>query len=268
MKKLLGVISATACVVSMGVAPSQAATPGGARSAITPTLAPPASSVAAAARRDRFSLKDRWARETARYGDSDSSVRSIEHVKELQYRLTWAGVYNSGAVGNFGPRTREGVRTYQRREKLRVTGVATHKTWAHLLRDTVRHRGRIPSICKTDGWHACYDRRMHQVTLWHGGRIHNTWLVRGGAKGRYETRVGNSYVYYRNIDHYSQLYDSPMPYAQFFDGGQAYHGSSYMMDPFVGHSHGCVNMYIEDARQLWKVTSNKYLKVTVYGAWD
>ncbi len=59
-----------------------------------------------------------------------------------------------------------------------------------------------------------------------------------------------------------------MPYSQFFDGGQALHGSGLMMDPFVGHSHGCINMYIEDARQLWNLTHNKRLYVSVYGAWD
>ncbi len=41
-----------------------------------------------------------------------------------------------------------------------------------------------------------------------------------------------------------------------------------MMDPFVDHSHGCVNMYIEDAHQLWRLTSQVRLKVHVYGAWD
>jgi lipoprotein-anchoring transpeptidase ErfK/SrfK len=41
-----------------------------------------------------------------------------------------------------------------------------------------------------------------------------------------------------------------------------------MTDPFYGHSHGCVNMYVEDARQLWRLTNGKRLMVTVYGAWD
>lgn len=267
MKKFVGVISVAACVASLGAAPSQAAPAVATGSSSVQSDATSAVPVAAAKRR-HFSLKGRWAREATRYGNSDSSVYRIEHVTELQYRLTWAGVYDSGVTGYFGPLTREGVRDYQRKERLRVSGRATHKTWAHLLADTVRGRGRVPRICRTGGWHACYDRSRHQVTLWHGGRIHNTWLVRGGSYGRLETRVGNTVVYYRDIDHVSGLYDSPMPYSQFFDGGQAYHGSSYMMNPFVGHSHGCINMYNEDARQLWRLTSNKRLHVSVYGAWD
>jgi hypothetical protein len=41
-----------------------------------------------------------------------------------------------------------------------------------------------------------------------------------------------------------------------------------MMDPFSGHSHGCVNFYVEDARQLWSMTHDKTLRVHVYGRWS
>ena len=145
--------------------------------------------------------------------------------------------------------------------------MATHATWAHLLRDTIRHRGAIPRVCRRAGWHACYDRSMHQVVLMHNGRAVNTWLVRGGSS-RTPTRLGTNAVYYRDKDHVSSLFGSPMPYSQFFDGGQALHGSASMMNPFSGHSHGCINMYIEDARQLWNLTSGKRLVVTVYGRWS
>jgi hypothetical protein len=214
-----------------------------------------------------FSTGQKWAREVTRYRDADTSVYHIEHVRELQYRLTWAGAFDKTVNGRFGKATRAAVKRYQRKEGLRVTGVATHKTWAHLIHDTIRRRGQIPHLCKTDGWHACFDRFGHQVTLWHNGEMRNSWLVRGGDYG-YETRLGTHTVYSRDIDHVSHLYDAPMPYAQFFDGGQALHGSVYMIDPFVDHSHGCVNFYLEDARQLWNITSDKTLVVTVYGAWD
>ncbi|MGN6576653.1 MAG: L,D-transpeptidase, partial [Nocardioides sp.] len=54
---------------------------------------------------------------------------------------------------------------------------------------------------------------------------------------------------------------------QFFSGGQALHGSRLMMNPFIGHSHGCVNFWVEDARQLWNLTADGPLRVRVYGAW-
>lgn len=247
----------------------------GATVAIALALGPVAGAAAATASindaskaaQQSFSMKDRWARETTRYGDSDSSVYAIQHVTELQYRLRWAGVYHASVTGFFGHITRRAVKRYQHREGLSVTAVAGHRTWAHLLHDTVRHRGKIPAICKTAGWHACYDRSMHQVTLERNGVIRNTWLVRGGDSS-YQTRLGNTRVYKRDIDHVSGLFGTPMPYSQFFDGGQALHGSAFMLNPFVDHSHGCVNMYIEDARQLWKLTSTKRLHVSVYGAWD
>jgi lipoprotein-anchoring transpeptidase ErfK/SrfK len=59
-----------------------------------------------------------------------------------------------------------------------------------------------------------------------------------------------------------------MPYSQFFSGGEAFHGSATMTDPFTGHSHGCINMYNEDARQLWRLASTVRLAVHVHGAWS
>jgi hypothetical protein len=106
------------------------------------------------------------------------------------------------------------------------------------------------------------------VNLYHDGALLNSWLVRGGSSST-PTRTGTALVYYRDIDHVSSTFDdAPMPYSQFFSGGQALHGSRLMMDPFVGHSHGCVNFWVEDARQLWNLTSTKRLWVHVYGRWS
>jgi hypothetical protein len=208
-----------------------------------------------------------WARETTRYGASDVDPYHIAHVRELQYRLKWVGLFKAAPTGYYGTVTRDAVKAFQARRHLTVTGTATPATWKLLLQRTVRNPGGIPDVCKTVGWHACYDRKFHSVTLWHDGSIYNTWLVRGGAYDK-QTRVGTHLVYYRDIDHVSGAYGSPMPYSQFFDGGEALHGSRLLMDPFVGHSHGCVNFYVEDARQLWNITHDKRLSVTVYGAWS
>lgn len=215
-------------------------------------------------------LTKRFAREKARYGDRDRSPRSMHHVRELQYRLRWAKVYKGPVTGYFGPRTRKAVRRYQHRADLKRSGVATRATWRKLIRKTVRGRKDVPRACRSDksrGPHICYDRRRHQVSLWRSGKLWNTWLVRGGDRG-YKTRTGNFRVYYKNKDHVSSLYDSPMPNSQFFSGGQAFHGSPFMTDPFSGHSHGCVNMYIQDSRQLWKLTRKKLAKVHIRGRWS
>lgn len=258
MKTRLGALGAAALALALGATlPAPAAT-GATGSSLAAQQAP---------RGDGFSMKSKFAREITRYGDVDASVYRIEHVRELQYRLKWAGTFHAKPTGTFGKVTRAAVKKYQKREGLRITGVAGHGTWKHLIHDTIRRRGAIKHVCKTKGWHACYDRSAHQVTLWHSGELRNSWLVRGGEYN-VPTRLGTNRVFMRDIDHVSRLFDAPMPYAQFFDGGQALHGSAYMIDPFVGHSHGCVNFYIEDAKQLWRITSNKKLVVTVYGAWD
>lgn len=66
-----------------------------------------------------------------------------------------------------------------------------------------------------------------------------------------ETRPGWHEVYWRSEDHRSTLYDdAPMPYAQFFDEGQALHGRPGDLYAHGG-SAGCVNLSVPDARRLW-----------------
>ncbi|MER6912366.1 L,D-transpeptidase [Streptomyces sp. NPDC000594] len=66
-----------------------------------------------------------------------------------------------------------------------------------------------------------------------------------------ETRLGWHSIYWRSRDHVSTIYDdAPMPYAQFFDGGQALHGRyDDLYDG--GGSAGCVNLRLTDAEELW-----------------
>jgi hypothetical protein len=215
----------------------------------------------------KWDLKDPFSREIVRYGDSDTSPYHIEHVYEVQYRLKRLGLFDATPTGYFGKVTKASVLKFQKRNGLRQTGTVNYQTWQPLIKKSTRGRAAVPAACKRAGWHACYDRHWHQVSLYHDGSMVNSWLVRGGDYSM-QTRTGNFKVYYRDIDHWSRQYDSPMPYSQFFSGGQALHGSRMMMDPFVGHSHGCVNFWTEDARQLWHLTATHPLYVTVYGSWD
>ena len=216
----------------------------------------------------RVRLTDPFAREVVRPGAVDLDPYHIAHVYEVQYRLKWLGLYHATPTGHFGQFTERAVKRFQRHNHLKATGVVNQRTWTPLIQQTIRGKRAVPHDCRTKGWHACYDRSRHQVNLYHGGQLLNSWLVRGGDYYT-PTRTGRFRVYYRDIDHVSTTYDNaPMPYSQFFSGGEALHGSRYMMDPYVGHSHGCVNFWTEDARQLWRLTSTKRLYVHVYGAWD
>ncbi len=246
--------------------------PVGAAATTSPPTSEPVTSSAVASRPapklsdERYLANRRFAREPVRRGDRDRGTDDIEHVRELQYRLRWAGAYRGPVTGYFGDRTQTAVKRFQRRADLHASGKATRAVWVRLIKRTVRNKSA--DRCRhRPGLHACYDRNRHQVMLWKRGTLWNSWLVRGGDR-EYQTRTGHFTVYRRDIDHVSSIFNTPMPYAQFFSGGQALHGSAYMTDPFVDHSHGCVNMYIEDARQLWQLTNGRRLRVHVYGRWS
>ncbi|MEO3978740.1 L,D-transpeptidase [Streptomyces sp. CAU 1734] len=103
--------------------------------------------------------------------------------------------------------------------------------------------------------------RSHRVTCVDLDR-QLLWVQRGSAvifppvpirtgRDSEETRLGLHTIYWRSRDHVSDIYeDAPMPYAQFFDGGQALHGR---LDDLYdgGGSAGCVNLRLADAAELW-----------------
>jgi lipoprotein-anchoring transpeptidase ErfK/SrfK len=239
-----------------------------AASAASATTATTASTVASAGQGSvPWTLRDPFSREIVRRGDVDADPYHIEHVYEVQYRLKRLGLFDATPNGRFGPTTEAAVKKFQKRNGLERTGTVNYRTWQPLIKQTIRGKHAVPHGCRTTGWHACYNRWWHQVNLYHDGRLFNSWLVRGGGSST-QTRTGTFRVYYRDIDHVSSTYGSPMPYSQFFSGGQALHGSRLMMSPYVDHSHGCVNFWTEDAQQLWNLTSTKTLWVHVYGRWS
>ena len=66
--------------------------------------------------------------------------------------------------------------------------------------------------------------------------------VRFGSD-RTPTREGTFSVGWKSRNHFSTLYNTPMPYAMFFSGGQAVHYSAdFAARGYSGASHGCVNV--------------------------
>jgi len=213
-------------------------------------------------------LTQPFTREPVQRGDVDADPYNIEHVYEVQIRLRRLGYLAASPNGSFGPQTEQAVKAFQRDLGVRVTGRVGARTWGPLIRRSTFGRRTVPAQCKRDGWHVCYDRKRHQASLYRDGALYNSWLVRGGGYDS-QTRTGDFEVQWRSKNHRSRTYGgAPMPYSQFFSGGQALHGSRLMMNPYVGHSHGCVNFWVEDARQLWRLTHDKRLFVHVYGAWS
>ncbi len=200
-------------------------------------------------------------------GMRDGGPFAINHVREAQYRLRWAKVYSGSVNGRYGSSTKAAVKRFQAGNCLRATGVLDTPTWAVLIQRTVRNRAAIPKICKSAGWHSCYDRASHQDFLFVNGKMFNVWLVRGGMYSS-QTRTGNYAVQARYREKVSTLYHVKMYYFMPHSGGEGQHGSGFMVDPWTGHSHGCINMYIKDAKVLYTLSAGKRLNVTVYGHWS
>ena len=88
----------------------------------------------------------------------------------------------------------------------------------------------------------CVSKQTKTVAWVVDGEVNQLLDVRFGAAGT-PTREGEFKVYWKSRDHHSTLYDSPMPYAMFFSGGQAVHFSEdFARNGYAGASHGCVNV--------------------------
>lgn len=99
---------------------------------------------------------------------------------------------------------------------------------------------------------ACVDLTRQLSWIQDGSRlVFGPVPVRTGRNG-FETRKGLKRIYWRHKDHYSTIYHVPMPYSQFFDGGEAFHSISGSVWSPPG-SHGCVNMRLTDAKRYWSL---------------
>ncbi|MFE5141613.1 L,D-transpeptidase family protein [Streptomyces fagopyri] len=146
------------------------------------------------------------------------------------------------------------IRAFQTRHAIRpATGFAGPVTWAHMRLLSARKNPNAAGKCPVRASRvACVDLARQLTWVQKGKKV--LWgpvPMRSGRAG-YRTRTGQFKIYWKHKNHWSTLYNSPMPYSQFFSGGQAFHavyGSVY--DP--RGSWGCVNLRLADARTLWNV---------------
>ncbi|MBF9067879.1 L,D-transpeptidase [Streptacidiphilus sp. NEAU-YB345] len=109
------------------------------------------------------------------------------------------------------------------------------------------------SPCPTNrGRVVCVDLTHQKLWIQDGSKlVFGPVAVRTGRRG-YVTRDGLWHIYWRDLHHVSSIYDVPMPYSQFFTGGEALHAVGIPMSTPPG-SHGCVNMTVHDAQIAWKL---------------
>ncbi|MFD9038621.1 L,D-transpeptidase [Streptomyces bottropensis] len=146
------------------------------------------------------------------------------------------------------------IRAFQQRTGVRpadgYAGIATYRT---MLVVQARPDPNAAGKCPVRSYQVtCVDLDRQLMWVQRGERvIYAPVPVRTGRDGL-ETRTGWHTVYWKDRDHHSDLYDdAPMPFAQFFDNGQAFHG--VLDDLYRGGSHGCVNLRYADAERLWNV---------------
>lgn len=146
------------------------------------------------------------------------------------------------------------IRAFQEREKTpRTDGYADLATYRTMVAVQARTDPNAQGRCPVrDHRVTCVDMDRQLLWVQTGKKVgYGPVPIRTG-RDTMETRPGWHTIYWRDKDHVSSLYDSPMPYSQFFDGGQALHGHpGSLFDG--GGSAGCVNLSMKDAEALWKL---------------
>ncbi|MGX5184029.1 L,D-transpeptidase family protein [Streptomyces avermitilis] len=174
-------------------------------------------------------------------------------VRELQARLRQVAWLFDGPTGTYDDLTVTAVRGFQGKRGLPRTGDTDAVTWQRLVRMTheptkweLYALGGQPAAapdprCMT-GRALCISKTSRTLRWMIDGKTVSTMAVRFGAQYT-PTREGVFSVYWKSRHHVSTLYDSPMPYAMFFSGGQAVHYSyDFAARGYAGGSHGCVNV--------------------------
>lgn len=178
-----------------------------------------------------------------------------EDVRDLQARLAQIGWFSAGVTGFYGEVTAASVRGFQAKREVPVTGEVDRRTLDRLLAMTREpttaelHPERVVAAAPATldprclvGTALCVDKTTATLSFVVDGQVRSTLDARFGGAAT-PTREGLFTVQRMSRDHVSSLYDTSMPFAMFFSGGQAVHYSpDFAAVGYAGASHGCVNI--------------------------
>ena len=205
---------------------------------------------------------------------------SGDAVKNLQARLKQIAWFSDDVTGNYGPVTTAAVEGFQAKREIPVTGEVDQRTMDRLTVMTRKPTSdelnnvapkpkssnggmRLDDRCLT-GRVVCISKAQRKLAWVVDGEIRLTMDVRFGSE-LLPTRNGAFAVNWKSRHHVSTIYDSPMPYALFFSGGQAVHFSAdFKAVGYNGSSHGCVNVRDEGAVSALFDATREGDKVIVY----
>ena len=98
------------------------------------------------------------------------------------------------------------------------------------------------------------DVSTQTMTVIHNGEVAYTWPVSTARKGKYTPR-GTWSAKWLSRHHKSSLYNNaPMPYAIFFNGNYAIHGTNQISRLGRPASAGCVRLHPDHAARLFELT--------------
>ncbi len=196
-----------------------------------------------------------------------------DRIRELEARLVaMAWLDKKWVDGFYGTNTATAVKGFQAKRGLPTLGYVDAATWSALTARTTTptHDELYPPkkapaetvpVTKLDqrcltGRVICIDKSTNALRWVVDGKVGNQMDVRFGCVSSTPTREGTFSLYAKVRHEWSRLYDSSMPFAMYFDGGQAVHYSSdFAARGYAGCSHGCVNVRNHAAiERLWGQT--------------
>ena len=176
-------------------------------------------------------------------------------VRELQARLRQIAWFTGDVTDYYGDLTEAAVAGFQAKRGFPSTGAVDQRTLTRLeemtsepTADELANVAPDPADgapldprCLT-GHVLCIDKTSSSLRWVVDGDVQVTLDARFGGNGHF-TREGEFSVYRKSRDHVSSLYDTSMPFAMFFSGGEAVHYSpDFAANGYAGASHGCVNI--------------------------
>jgi lipoprotein-anchoring transpeptidase ErfK/SrfK len=162
--------------------------------------------------------------------------------------------------------TKAAVEAFETQNSIGVDGLPGPAVWTALINDVINNK-----VSATPYVYVLVNKTVPQsLTLWNDGAVQYTVPINSGAPGA-DTTDG-TYAVFEHV-RYSEMkgtnvdgstYDDPnVPYASYFNGGDALHGfvrASYG----TPQSNGCVEMSYANAALVWPLTPIGTL-VTVVG---
>lgn len=168
-------------------------------------------------------------------------------VYRLQQRLVRAKVLKArDQTGHFNVATVAAIKKFQLAHQLPRTGKVNKATWTALVAAT----GATPEVtvktldkrCQVHGRAICVDKTLRKLYYVKNSKVLQIMDARFGSRWT-PTREGRFSIRWKSRNHTSSIFGVYMPYAMFFNGGQAVHWSAaFKKHGYHGASHGCVNI--------------------------